>query len=200
MSSQLTYTAIEKAKRVFLALFGVGVAWTFLVAFVALLTGRTFAASLDPAFIIFQGVLLLWLVGSWLLGRRGRGELLLDCGPNPDRWMYLFLAATWVYLMLLDAPALSELFFTSAGLKTIVPTTLLLTLATGRVQVYEGGIWNGHALLRWHNLISYHFADDGTLITRTKSFLPTNTAKVPLEHQAASERILLEHVPQIYPA
>lgn len=102
--------------------------------------------------------------------------------------------------MLLDAPALSELFFTSVGLKTIVPTTLLLTLATGRVQVYEGGIWNGHALLRWHNLISYHFAADGTLIVRTKSFLPTNTVKVPLEHQATSERILLEHVPHIYQA
>jgi len=114
------------------------VVWGILAGGVALITGRTFGASLDLAFTLLWGLLLLQFAVSWLRGRRTGGEVLLDCGPHPMRALFLVYAVFWFLLKLIEADGSSWQVSFAA---------FWLFMAFGRLQIRRNGIWEYGSLL-----------------------------------------------------
>ncbi len=71
-------------------------------------------------------------------------------------------------------------------------------MAFSRLQIRENGIWEYGSLLRWHRIVSYRWADDGTLVLRAKGYLtmPRGALPVPPQHKEAVNAFLLERAPQ----
>ncbi len=169
-----------------------------LAATIALVADRTFSSSFGLAFDLFWIGSLVLFAFFWLRGRRVGGRVLLDCGPRPLRWLFLLNAATGVFLAWEGASA--EVPVLPGGLRYVLLAAFWIFMAFGRLQFRENGIWAYDGLLRWSNVVTYHAADDGTLVLRTRGFWSflRSALQVPPEQREAVEKLLLEHAPHAH--
>lgn len=88
--------------------------------------------------------------------------------------------------------------FSGGDIRQLALAAFLIYTAFSRLQIRENGIWEHGSLLRWHKIVSYGWADDGTLALRAKSFLmvlPRNLL-IPLEYEETVTTLLAKHAPQ----
>lgn len=191
-------TAARRANVTSLLVFASGflVALCALAAGVSFFTGRTFLASLDPAFTLVISLYIVWVVAFWLYNRRVSGGVLLDCGPHKGKAVFLLVAAFLFFQELLSVISAKGASSIETA-REFLFAAFFLYLALGRLQIRENGIWEYGSLLRWHKISSYRWADDGTLMLRAKGFLatPRGALPVPPEHEEAVNALLLERIP-----
>ncbi len=127
------------------------------------------------AILVFWGLIFPLFLGSWWRGFRRGGRVLLDCGPHPTRWLFLFEAVFLVFMGFafgVSTGANSKLFGIGAPVFGTTCAIFFVILATGRLQIREGGIWQYWALLPWAKLASYSWSPDSTLLLQARNPLP----------------------------
>lgn len=139
---------------------------------------------------------------SRLIGILDRGEILLDCGPDPKCGRYLFVAIVngAVFLMFLSNPDAIEYL----GLAAIAPGLIFVISMInmmGTLKITENGIWRYSSLLRWENIESYEWLEgaESTLTLRTKTDLLSSGNVVlafPAEQKEAVSKLLAQYLPQ----
>jgi hypothetical protein len=192
--------------RVFAVVFGlIGVALGYMAlvaAGVALIFNVTWGDSFRDVLLVFESMCLLPLLvvsGVLAYGRRGRGRVLLDFGP--DRLRNLFLS---VSLLCLIAGAMSgaeaAMNLSSHNLQGLFTAVMQIALAImflirgiGRVQITEKGIWQNSSLHRWDQIGSYRWENESTLLTVKGQGLASFTLPVPSERKQAVQDLLTEH-------
>jgi hypothetical protein len=170
---------------------------------VSALTGRTFRDSAVIAFGIFWIGIFVAFVSTFLIGRRKRGEVLLDCGHHPTRALFLLNAAIFAFLGLgggFASNTLDSLGIASA-LFGITFSAYWVLLACGRLQIVENGIWQYWSLLKWQKLQSYEWQGNSrpTLMLQTKTKLPflgRGALPIPAEHKEAFSKLLEQYAAQ----
>jgi hypothetical protein len=73
-----------------------------------------------------------------------------------------------------------------------------LIMATGRLQIREGGLWTYWGLLRWEKIESLQWRGDSTLLLKAKSRLPflgRGALPVPPEQKQAINELLQKYRP-----
>jgi hypothetical protein len=139
---------------------------------------QSIGESLSIAMLIAMTIITTLAVVRWLRGMIRRGQVLLDCGPLPTRWIYILtvpILAFGVYSLVdyLSAhPDLSEisrdfhrLLFgdSDSRLNLLLPLFAVhaLILGLGHLQIRDNGIWVRWGLIKWNDIHSYRWADDG---------------------------------------
>jgi hypothetical protein len=174
--------------------------WVLAAVLLWLVLGQGIFASAGIAFAVLWTVIFLVSIGTWLYGRSTAGQVLLDCGPHPTRKLLLFNGAMFLLLGLTGGFS-----WTSLPLSRIVgpvfgvsSAACWLIVATGRLQLRENGLWQYHGLLRWNKVGSYRWAEDATLLVRSKGMFAwfRGALPVPPEHRQAVEELLRKHTVQ----
>jgi hypothetical protein len=217
MLAQMTPTARRQGrKNAMIFLIASLVVWCVITAAVVLIFHQSIFRAFGVSGLALGGVAMLVFYGTWLYGRSAGGRVALDCGPHPTRTMFLAMAVLISISVLsmglidglefigrwIDEEATSTSSFFSIGafvfLMLTVPFDLIM--ASGRLQVRENGIWPYCGLVRWNKIVSYSWANDGTLLIRArKSFFSwtggTLPVSVPPERKQAVEELLAKHCP-----
>lgn len=211
MPAQMTSTAWgQGVKNMLTMLVPTFVVWGLIAAAVVLIFEQPIIRSMGIAVGAIGIVALAVFFGSWLYGRSVGGRVLLDCGPHPTRGLFLLEAAFFLGLGLLfgaeaifkwieapDQPPGEFAFGIALPAFMIVFVPYWLILATGRLQVREGGVWQYWALLGWNKIGSYRWANDATLLVRAKGFFSffQGALPVPPEQKQAVEELLAKNCP-----
>lgn len=169
-----------------------------LAAGIAFYTGQTFPASLSPAITSFVNICVVWAMAFWVYNRLVGGRVLVDCGADPQRKLGLFLAAFFLFDALSGVLRSGGVSFSSDDIRQLALAVFLIYTAFSRLQIRENGIWEYGSLIRWHKIVSYSWADDGTLALRAKSLLMVLPRKllIPPEQGDAVTALLAQHAPQ----
>ncbi len=169
---------------------------------VSTLTQRSFFDS-------FQIVILVFLILSapiFLIGRiyslTTSGEVLLDCGPNPNRLLFLSCGILFGGLGFTDyyenfVPASIDFAYADVALALLFPA-FYFSLALGHLQIREQGIWQYWGLLKWKDLksIQWQEGDRCTLaIQSNKRFqlLRKGILAVPPEHKHEVDQLIRKY-------
>ena len=187
MQYRLTAFAWKRGVRNAL-IWAVGILFVVIAAaaVIRLVCGQGISDSVKIAFAGQWGLVLLWFVGKWFFGRNTGGQILLDCGPTPARKGSLILAVTCLVIVPSLVKALSVAFSSTAvgiaagSVLGVSAAICSLITATGRLQVRENGIWQYWSLLRWDKIDSYRWADESTLLLRTKGVLSLGQVAIPV--------------------
>jgi hypothetical protein len=175
--------------------------WLLIAEFISLISHRSLAESFWLGFGVLWALIFLLFLGTWLYGLRTGGPVLLDCGPHPARVVFLFNAALWLVMGLSGVMTFGSslrsfpLFSPMCGISIAV---YFLIMATGRLQVREGGLWQYWSLLRWDKIESIGWSGDSTLRVKAKSRLPflgRGPLPVPPEEKLAIHELLQKHCP-----
>ena len=136
---------------------------------------RSLSDSFWLAVAILSGLIFLLFLGTWLYGLTAGGRVLLDCGPHPTRVLFLINIAFFMIMGLTGGLALGSLSNLLALARPVFGISLgiyWLIMATGRLQIRGGGLWQYWALLRWDKIESCQLSRDSTLIAKAKTRLP----------------------------
>jgi len=184
------------------ALCGTGVLllWCASTAAISLIFHQPLFDSLKFAFAAVWSLAWLVFLVTWFRGRMAAGVVLLDCGPHPVWWLFLTEAILFLFLGLtgsfapLSVPRANAI---AGPALTVSFTVYWLIMATGRLQVRESGIWQYWSLLRWGKIASYEWANDSTLLVRTKGPFSwfRGALPIPPEHKQAVEDFLTNRCP-----
>ncbi len=175
--------------------------WLLVAEVISILSHRSLADSWWFAFAILWGLVFLLFLGTWLYGLNAGGTLLLDCGPHPTRFLFLINAALFLFIGLSGGFAMGSLSRSFAYVGPIFGISFgiyWLIMATGRLQIREGGIWQYWALLRWDKIESLQWSGDTTLLVKAKSRLPflgRGALPVPPEQKQPIHELLQKHCP-----
>jgi hypothetical protein len=173
--------------------------WLLIAELIALISHRSLAESFWLGFAVLWALLFLLFLSTWLYGLRKGGPVLLDCGPHPARVVFLVNAALWLVMGLSGVMTFGSslksfpLFSPMCGMSFAL---YFLIMATGRLQVREGGLWQYWALLRWDKIESIEWSGDSTLLVKAKSRLPflgRGALPVPPEQKQAVNEFLHKH-------
>ncbi len=172
------------------------VIWSLVAKLISTVLRTSLNESLLLAWVILWCPIFLLFVGTWLHGLRTGGRVLLDCGPHPT-W-FLFLANAVLFMAM-------GLFGTLLG--SSIPKSLAvagpvlgvsfgvfwLIMASGRLQIREGGLWQYCGLLRWDKIEWCRWGGDATLVLKAKNpipFLGRGALPIPPEDkQAINEQL-----------
>ncbi len=175
---------------------GVGLAWVAVTFAIQLFNAQPAGNAGGIALVIIFFVCLLGMAITWVRSRVDRGILLLDCGPFPNRWGTLGLAASVLAMSsgfdaAFGSPFGSLFGFLFAG--------FWLFISTGRLGVYEQGIWVFFALMRWELIGDYSWEDDGTLSIVKKGHASSmrSALTIPSEHRDEVARLLSIYLPDL---
>lgn len=208
MSARMTTTAYAQGVRNAL-ICGIGVLafWLSIAGVISLVSDRPIRDSYGPAFAILWGFIIVWFVAAWIYGRQSGGRVILDCGPHPTRKLFLINAVIFLFLGVTGSLAGTSAASMDPGIAGpvfgISFALYWVIMATGRLQMRETGIWQYWSLLRWSRIDTYSWANDCTLLLKTKgalSSLGRGALPVPPEHKEAIEKLLQEHCPIQRPA
>jgi hypothetical protein len=175
--------------------------WLLLAEVISSISHRSLADSFWVAFAVLWALLFVLFLGTWAYGLRTGGRVLLDCGPHPARSLFLLNAALFTIMGLTAGFSMGSL---SKSLPFIGPVfgvtfgVYWLIMATGRLQIREGGLWQYWALLRWEKIESLQWSGDATLLLKAKSRLPflgRGALPVPPEQKQAINELLQKHCP-----
>lgn len=139
------------------------VAWWF--------SGHTRPVVLDVASSMLAWSAILACFGMWFYDRSVAGRVLLDCGPQPVRWLLLISASILLGRGVLggfSAWSASATSSTDSPVLSILLGVFFLYMATGRLQFRENDIWAYLHLVPWSQVDSYRWANDSTLVVRHK--------------------------------
>jgi hypothetical protein len=176
-------------------------AWSLVARVISYISLRTLSASDGPAFGALWGLVFLLFLGTWLHGRNAGGSVLLDCGPHPTRALFLLNAVLFLVMGVAGGFAtasVSRSFGIAGPVFGILFGIYWLIMASGRLQIREGGLWQYWGLLRWEKIESCHWSGDSTLLVQAKTLLPflgRGALPVPPEDKQAIEGLLQKHCP-----
>ena len=195
MPARMTTTAYAHgAKNALICGIGVLAFWLSIAGVISSVSVKPIRESYGTAFAILWGLIIVWFFADWIYGRQTGGQVVLDCGPHPMRKLFLINAVNFLFLGALGIAA--PVFGISFALYWVI-------MATGRLQMRETGIWQYWGLLRWSKIDTYSWANDCTLLLKTKgalSSLGRGALPVPPEHKEAVEQLLQKHCPVRPPA
>jgi hypothetical protein len=175
--------------------------WLLVAEVISFLSHRSLADSWWFAFAILWGPIFLLFLGTWLYGLNAGGTVLLDCGHHTTRVLFLIEAALFTVMGLSGGLALGSLSNSFALVSPVFGISFgiyWLIMATGRLQIREGGIWQYWALLRWEKIESLQWSGDFTLLVKAKSRLPflgRGALPIPPEQKQAINELLQKHCP-----
>lgn len=168
------------------------------------IAGRPIRESFSIAFALVWSIIFVVFVSTYLMGRRNRGAILLDCGRHPARALCLFNAAVFLFLALTgglvtnitDARGVAGVMF------GITFAAYWLMMSLGRLQFTENGIWQYWHLWRWQGLEGYEWHNEAssTLMLQSKSrylMLSSAALAVPAEQKEAVAKILNKYLADI---
>jgi len=176
-------------------------AWLLLGGAIAVATGRERGDSLSISFAVLCGLILLTFFLTWLRGRNAGGRVLVDCGPHSTRWLFLLEAGFFVLMGASGSLALGGSSMAprvASACFGLVVGIYFLVMATGRLQVKEGGLWQYWGLLPWHKVESFSWSPDSTLQVTVKgpfALLRHGALPVPPEYRQDVEKALKERCP-----
>ena len=117
---------------------------------------------------IWLAIGLCWAVAVALeaRGRIRAGAVLLDIGYNPQREMQLGLGV----LMLLGGcyMAITSSKFRIQGMAFMAWGMAQFAMATHRLQLRQAGIFGRRKLIRWEDIVEYHFDPKGDLVLKLR--------------------------------
>ncbi len=200
MPARMTSTALRRgATNALICLVIFFAFWLLVAEVVSVLSHLSLADSCWFAFAILWGLIFLLFLGTWLYGLNAGGTVLLDCGPHPTRVLFLIEAALFTVMGLSGGLALGSLSYSFALVSPVFGITFgvyWLIMATGRLQIREGGIWQYWALLRWDKIESLQWSGDFTLLVKAQSrfpFLSRGALPIPPEQKQAINELLQKH-------
>ena len=154
-----------------------------------------------PAWAFLWGLTFLLFLGAWLCGLNAGGRVLLDCGPHPARVLFLINAAFFLAMGFggtFVGSSLSKSFAIASPVLGMSFGVYWLIMASGRLQIREGGFWQYWGLLRWDKIESCRLSGDSTLMVKAKTrfpFLGRGAVPVPPEDKQAINELLQKHCP-----
>jgi hypothetical protein len=168
--------------------------WLLIGGAIWQVTGKPISESFGIAFALLWGFVFVWFLATWLLSRQAGGQIVLDCGPHPCKKLCLLEAVLFPILGLIGG--LTALGIVGPVVFGVSFSVFWLSMAGGRLQVRENGVWQYASLLRWHKIESYHWAEDCTLLITARgplSFLFRGALPVPPEYKDAFDQLLQQH-------
>ena len=119
--------------------------------------------------LLFLGCVIAMLVGG-IRARRRRGDLLMDCGPNPGKLLFVLNAVIFL-LMSVSGFFQGETFGRGSGLFGIVLSLYWCYMATTRLAIYDSGVWAYTDLVPWEKFKGAKWQGGNTLIFETRGRL-----------------------------
>ncbi len=176
MPARMTATALGRGAinaLIWGLIFLVG--WLLVAMMISSVSHQPRTVSFWLAWSFLWGLIFLLFLGTWLYGLNSGGRVLLDCGPHPTRVAFLINAVLFLALGLGGTLAVSSLpksFAIASPVLGISFGIYWLILASGRLQIREGGLWQYWGLLRWDKIESCRWSGDSTLMVKAKTHLP----------------------------
>ena len=177
------------------------VGWLLVAMLISSVSHLPRTESFWLAWAFLWGLIFLLFLGTWLYGLNAGGRVLLDCGPHPTRVLFLINAALFLAMGLggtLLGSSLSKSFAIASPVFGISFGIYWLIMASGRLQIREGGLWQYWGLLRWDKIESCRWSGDSTLMVKAKTRLPflgRGALPVPPEDKQAINELLQKHCP-----
>ncbi len=195
-TSEMTATATRQGVRnaiicaVFVFAFS-GLSYWFLIT----VTTLPQMNAMFFAFMIPFASSLFVMLASWIRGIQLRGALILDCGPQPGR--RIFLINTVMFLALGVSGFAIKVGATAAIFMTLFAVYWAF-MGTGRFSVYSGGLWVYHILLPWDKISDYSWTSDNTLVLRSTGFLSWSRSAIPVPAECVDDvrSLLSQHKSQ----
>ena len=202
MPARMTATALGRGATNALIcglIFLVG--WLLVAMLISSVSHLPRTESFWLAWAFLWGLIFLLFLGTWLYGLNAGGRVLLDCGPHPTRVLFLINAALFLAMGFggtLLGSSLSKSFAIASPVFGISFGIYWLIMASGRLQIREGGLWQYWGLLRWDKIESCRWSEDSTLMVKAKTRLPflgRGALPVPPENKQAINELLQKHCP-----
>lgn len=156
----------------------------------------SYLASLSFNLTAF-GLFLAFVVFLYSKNRYS-GAVLVDCGPNPQRLVFIFFAAG------LSVSYISDFFRSSIFVAEFSPKPLLvagiLYLAFGRLQFRQNGLWSYGLFALWRNIASHEWIDATTLKVEVRGLFylaPSWLLRIPPSQKQAVSELLAEHLSDV---
>jgi hypothetical protein len=175
------------------------VSWLLVAKLISSVSHFSFIQSFWLAWAFLWGLSFLLFLGTWLYGLNAGGRILLDCGPHPTRLLFLMNAALFLAMGFGGAivgSSFSKSLAIASPVLGISFGVYWLIMASGRLQVREGGLWLYCGLLRWDKIESCRWSDDSTLMLKAKTrfpFLGRGALPVAPEDKQAINELLQQH-------
>ena len=175
------------------------VIWLVIARLISFVSHYSFTASFWLAWAFLWGVTFLLFSGTWLYGLNAAGRVLLDCGPHPTRVLFLINAALFMAMgfgCIFVGESFSRSLAIASPVLGISFAIYWLIMASGRLQIREGGLWQYCGLLRWDKIESCQWSGDSTLVLKAKTrfpFLGRGALPVPPEDKQAINELLQKH-------
>ena len=175
------------------------VGWLLVTKLISSVSHYSFTVSFWLAWAFLWGLTFLLFLGTWLYGLNAGGRVLLDCGPHPARVLFLINAALFLAMGLggtFVGSSFSKSLAIASPLLGIAFGIFWLIMASGRLQIREGGLWQYCGLLRWDKIESCQWSGDSTLVLKAKTrfpFLGRGALPVPPEDKQAINELLQKH-------
>jgi hypothetical protein len=202
MPTRMTSTAMNRGAANALIcglLFLLG--WFLLAKLISVVLHWTLAQSFFAAWAVLWSLVFTLFLGTWLYGLNAGGRVLLNCGPHPTRVLFLINAVLFLIMGFGGSFVGSSLSKSLAFVSPVLGVSFgiyWLIMASGRLQIREGGIWQYWALLRWDKIESCRWSGDSTLMLKAKTRLPflgRGALPVRSEQKQAVNELLQKHCP-----
>ena len=199
MSARMTAAARRQSmKNLPIGIGGISLIWLAMAFVVSVILGQPLRASFDPSGALLAVLLVVWLLGIWVYGKKSGGPVLIDCGAHPGKNM-LFVCFICVLIIggSEDAATFLDRHF-QIGI-SIAVAAFFFIIAFGRLQIRQNGIWAYASLIEWNKVKRYYWEGetDCTLLVETKKLIPIpilrSALPVPTEHKDSVDRLLAKH-------
>ncbi|MBT5706273.1 MAG: hypothetical protein HOI66_08120, partial [Verrucomicrobia bacterium] len=158
------------------------IAWLAMTGLLSLAPSQSFSdASANSRLILTWGAIIVFFA-TWTHDVSNSGNILLDCGPPPARWM-LVLSVFWSSMIALGCAYRKPSFLGGDSLDSLIfasLTLVLLTGAQGRLQFSEHGLWTYSGLVRWQKIESYCWEDNYTLFITLRNRFILKRRAIPI--------------------
>lgn len=203
MRMRMTTAALDRGFKNALICGGyITASWIVLAFAISLVSGRNLGDSFSTSIGILLILILIAYFSIWLYQINRSGAVLLDCGPAPGRLIFLICAGFSAYNgiggtyeshsgIIGGFPGGGNAFWLTAS-------AFYASMAFGRFQIRENGIWQFSGLVRWDQIESYRWEGktDSTLMIHAKTrfpFLGRGALPVPIEHKDAVDELIKKY-------
>jgi len=184
-----------------ICMVGMVIVFTSLQAIVKTIFHQTTITSAIVAFLIIWIILFLICMYNWLYRILTSKKVLLDCGPAPTRILFIFNGIIFTIGGFTFGDSLSEHnSMLNLGCKIMGLSFMLywISMAMGRLQIRENGIWCFWQLTKWSKIKSYRWVGEknATLMIQTKNkfkFLGKGAIPVPITHKTDVDNFLKQY-------
>ena len=172
---------------------GLFAVWLSTVGYMVFGLGRSIDDAVRDTFTPIYVAAMALAGAKWLRIRSQRGAVLLDCGPSPQRWIFVLNLAVFLILgmIILFDPAANR----GLGLPVILSACAVCVLGwTERLLLTEHGISIYGLWLRWDRIASCRWSHTSKLVIKTKNrFLRDFTLVIPPADRGKVDGVLAQH-------